>query len=37
VCGEQAHDVKYWVRQNFEREVALRYGEKSHWMEEFEV
>lgn len=32
-----ARDIKYWVRQNWEREVSMRFGEKSQWMEEFEA
>lgn len=32
-----SREVKYWVRQNWEREVSMRFGEKSQWMEEFEA
>ena len=32
-----ARDIKYFVRPGFEREVNMRFGEKSQWMEEFEA
>lgn len=32
-----ARDIKYFVRPPFEREVSMRFGEKSQWMEEFEA
>jgi len=32
-----AREIKYFVHQKFDRDVTDRFGEKSHWMEEFEA